>query len=146
MSAAAHSICPNYYRCNKYLPFTRKLDYYEERDRKHLATIAAQAKRIAELEAIVCGGDGDEARPKKKGLPEKPFGSSTPSSRIPIKPNAEEEAKRRRGGGSGGLTPVHKCQCISDGRQAGRLSADLHIATTNRSRTSRQPFRASTDG
>lgn len=98
MSAAAHSICPNYYRCNKYLPFTRKLDYYEERDRKHLAIIAAQAKRIAELEAIVCGEDGDEARPKKKGPPEKPFGSSTPSSRIPIKPNAEEEAKRRRGG------------------------------------------------
>lgn len=98
MSAAAHSICPNYYRCNKYLPFTRKLDYYEERDRKQLAIIAAQAKRIAELEAIVCGGDGDEAQPKKKGPPEKPFGSSTPSSRIPIKPNAEEEAKRRRGG------------------------------------------------
>ena len=97
MSAAAHSICPNCHRCNKYLPFTLKLDACEERERKLLATIAAQAKRIAELEAVVCGGDGDGGG-KKKGPPEKPFGSSTPSSKIPIKPNAEEEAKRRRGG------------------------------------------------
>lgn len=97
MSAAAHSICPNYNRCNKYLQFTLKLDAYEERDRKHLAIIAAQAKRIAELEAAQCGGE-DAGGEKKDALPSKPFGSSTPSSKIPIKPNAAEEAKRQRGG------------------------------------------------
>ena len=41
--SAAHSICPNYNRCNKYLEFTLKLDAYEERDRKKNAVIAAQA-------------------------------------------------------------------------------------------------------
>ena len=99
MSAAAHSICPNYYRCNKYLPFTLKLDAYEQRERKHLATIAAQAKRIAELEAALCGGDDTKTGDKGKvASPPKPFGSSTPSSKIPIKSNATEEAKRQRGG------------------------------------------------
>ncbi len=55
MSAAAHSICPDYNRCNKYLEFTLKLDAYEERDRRKNAVIAAQAKRIAELEAMLNG-------------------------------------------------------------------------------------------
>ena len=49
MSVAAHGICPNYNRCNKYLEFTLKLDAHEERDRGKNAVIAAQAKRIAEL-------------------------------------------------------------------------------------------------
>ena len=40
MSAAAHSICPNYNRCNKHLEFTLKLDAYEERDRRKNAVIA----------------------------------------------------------------------------------------------------------
>ena len=44
MSVAAHSICPNYNRCNKYLEFTLKLDAYEERDRRKNAVIAAQAR------------------------------------------------------------------------------------------------------
>ena len=38
MSAAAHSICPDYNRCNKYLEFTLKLDAYEERDRRQSAS------------------------------------------------------------------------------------------------------------
>ena len=59
MSVAAHSICPNYNRCNKYLEFTLKLDAYEERDRRKNAVIAAQARRIAELEAMLDGGDSD---------------------------------------------------------------------------------------
>jgi len=59
MFVATHSICPNYNRCNKYLEFTLKLDAYEERDRRKNAVIAAQAKRIAELEAMLNGGDSD---------------------------------------------------------------------------------------
>ena len=35
---------------------------------------------------------------RSSAMPKKPFGSSTPSSKIPIKPNSEEEARRRRGG------------------------------------------------
>ena len=98
MSVAAHSICPNYNRCNKYLEFTLKLDAYEERDRRKDAVIAAQAKRIAELEAMLNGGDSDAGGGKEDAMPKKPFGSSTPSSKIPIKPNSEEESRRRRGG------------------------------------------------
>ena len=98
MSAAAHSICPNYNRCNKHLEFTLKLDAYEERDRRKNAVIAAQAKRIAELEAMLNGGDSDAEGGKEEAMPKKPFGSSTPSSKIPTKPNSEEESRRRRGG------------------------------------------------
>ena len=98
MSAAAHSICPNYNRCNKYLAFALKLDAYEERDRRKSAVIAAQARRIAELETMLSGGDPDAEVGKEGAPPKKPFGSSTPSSKIPIKPNAEDEARRRRGG------------------------------------------------
>ena len=98
MSAAAHSSCPNYNRCNKYLEFTLKLDAYEERDRRKNAVIAAQARRIAELETMLGGGDSDAEGGKEDAMPKKPFGSSTPSSKIPIKPNSEEEARRRRGG------------------------------------------------
>ena len=98
MSVAAHSICPNYNRCNKYLEFTLKLDAYEGRDRRKNAVIAAQAKRIAELEAMLNGGDSDAGGGKEDAMPKKPFGSSTPSSKIPIKPNSEEESRRRRGG------------------------------------------------
>ncbi len=101
MSAAAHSICPDYNRCNKYLEFTLKLDLYEERDRKKNAVIAAQAKRIAELETMLSGGDSDAGGGKDAGMPKKPFGSSTPSSKIPIKPNSEEEEARRRRGEAG---------------------------------------------
>ena len=98
MSAAAHSICPNYNRCNKYLAFALKLDAYEERGRRKSAVIAAQARRIAELEAMLSGGDPDAEVGKEGAPPKKPFGSSTPSSKIPTKPNAEDEARRRRGG------------------------------------------------
>ena len=69
MSVAAHSICPNYNRCNKYLEFTLKLDAYEERDRRKNAVIAAQAKRIAELEAMLNGGDSGGGR-HRHPLPE----------------------------------------------------------------------------
>ena len=62
MSAAAHSICPNYNRCNKYLAFALKLDAYEERGRRKSAVIAAQARRIAELETML-GGSGRSSSP-----------------------------------------------------------------------------------
>ena len=64
MSAAAHSICPNYNRCNKYLEFTLKLDAYEERDRRKNEVIAAQARRIAELETMLSGGSGRSSSPE----------------------------------------------------------------------------------
>ena len=92
MSVAAHSICPNCNRCNKYLEFTLKLDAYEERDRRKNAVIAAQAKRIAELEAMLNGGDSDAGGGKEDAMPKKPFGSSTPSSKIPTKPNSTSTA------------------------------------------------------
>ena len=111
MSVAAHGICPNYNRCNKYLEFTLKLDAHEERDRGKNAVIAAQAKRIAELEAMLNGGDSDAGGGKEDAMPKKPFGSSTPSSKIPIKPNSEEEARRRRGG-----RPKAQLRVAVDGR------------------------------
>ena len=92
MSAAAHGICPNYNRCNKYLEFTLKLDAYEERDRRKNEVIAAQARRIAELETMPSGGDSGAEGGKEDAMPKKPFGSSTPSSKIPTKPNSESIA------------------------------------------------------
>ena len=111
MSAAAHGICPNYNRCNKYLEFTLKLGANEERDRKKNAVIAAQARRIAELETMLGGGDSGTEGGKEDAMPKKPFGSSTPSSKIPIKPNSEEESRRR-------LRPLVIARKLSFGSQS----------------------------
>ena len=92
MSAAAHSSCPNYNRCNKYLEFTLKFDAYEERDRRKNEVIAAQARRIAELETMLSVGDSGAEGGREDAMPKKPFGSSTPSSKTPIKPNSESTA------------------------------------------------------
>lgn len=83
--------CPYLHRCNKYAALTHKLD---ERD----ARIAAQDREIArlkaenaELKAAQCGGKPNPADVRI-------FGSSTPSSLIPIKANSTEESRSRVGG------------------------------------------------
>lgn len=83
--------CPYLHRCNKYADLTRKLDrQYEiiaEKDRE-IARLRAENDA---LKAAQCGGGGGPADAR-------PFGSSTPSSRIPVKANTAEENRKRVGG------------------------------------------------
>ena len=83
--------CPFLHRCNKYTELTCQLDRKDE-------IIAAKDRRIAQLEAENaslkaerCGGERNPAKIR-------PFGSSTPSSKIPVKENSTEEARSRIGG------------------------------------------------
>lgn len=87
--------CPYYHRCDKYLDFMRRIDKLNE-------TVAAKDREIErlkrELEALKssqCGARGNPATVR-------PFGSSTPSSKIPVKMNSTEEARSRTGGQKAG--------------------------------------------
>ena len=83
--------CPYLHRCNKYTDLTCQIDRLREaslaKDRE-IARLKAENER---LKAAQCGG----GQTSSKALP---FGSSTPSSKIPLKPNSSEESRRRLGG------------------------------------------------
>ena len=85
------SKCPYLNRCNKYTELTcridRQKDIIAEKDRE----IAKLKKENEVLKAVQCGG---KINPSKV----LPFGSSTPSSKIPIKENSTEESRKRMGG------------------------------------------------
>ena len=83
--------CPFLHRCNKYTDLTLRIDRLVESN-------AAKDRRIAALEA-----ENAALKAAQTGSPSNPadvriFGSSTPSSLIPIKENSTEEARRRKGG------------------------------------------------
>ena len=85
------SKCPYLNRCNKYTELTcridRQKDIIAEKDRE----IARLKKENAALKEAQCGGKTNPAQIL-------PFGSSTPSSKIPIKENSTEESRKRIGG------------------------------------------------
>jgi transposase len=85
--------CPYSNRCNKYLDFARRIDRLEERlDAKTRQCERLEAE-VAQLKAAQAGG---EAEAPAAAPP--PFGSSTPSSKIPVKPNSTEENRAKVGG------------------------------------------------
>lgn len=85
------SKCPYLNRCNKYTELTcridRQMDIIAEKDRE----IARLKKENEALKAAQSGGKENPAKVL-------PFGSSTPSSKIPIKENSTEESRKRMGG------------------------------------------------
>ena len=86
-----HRACPYANRCSKYTEFTLRDDRKDATIAELKAKLARAEAKIAALEAERCGGARDPA----KALP---FGSSTPSSKIPVKENSTEEARARVGG------------------------------------------------
>ena len=83
--------CPYLNRCNKYAELTcridRQRDAIAEKDRE----LARLRKENEAPKAAQCGGRTNPAKVL-------PFGSSTPSSRIPVKENSSEESRKRMGG------------------------------------------------
>lgn len=83
--------CPFLHRCNKYTELTCKIDRQKEALEAKDREIARLRAENAALKAAQCGGERAPAKAR-------PFGSSTPSSKIPIKENSTEEARNRVGG------------------------------------------------
>ena len=80
--------CPHLHQCSKYLDLTRRIDRLEER----LGAKTRECERLkAENERLKAEQSGGAAATP-------PFGSSTPSSRIPLKANSTEENRARAGG------------------------------------------------
>ena len=83
--------CPFLHRCNKYTELTLRIDRLVESNAAKDRRIAALEAENAALKAAQCGSPTNPADVRI-------FGSSTPSSLIPIKANSTEEARRRKGG------------------------------------------------
>lgn len=83
--------CPYLHRCDKYLYLMREIDRFKESDERKSRRIRQLEAENEELKAELCGGNRSPAAIR-------PFGSSTPSSKIPLKPNSAEENRLRRGG------------------------------------------------
>ena len=83
--------CPFLHRCNKYADLTLRIDRLVESGEAKDRRIAALEAEVAALKAAQCGSPTNPADVRI-------FGSSTPSSLIPIKENSAEEARRRKGG------------------------------------------------
>ena len=83
--------CPYLNRCNKYTELTCRIDRQKDIIAAKDREIARLKAENAALKAAQCGGKTNPAKLR-------PFGSSTPSSKIPIKENSTEEARRRIGG------------------------------------------------
>ena len=83
--------CQHWNRCGKYTELTVRIDRLEERLAAKDRRIRALEEEIARLKDAQCGG---KANPAATRL----FGSSTPSSLIPVKPNSSEENRKRVGG------------------------------------------------
>ena len=91
MTDDLRALCPNFHRCNKYFELRQIIDRRDERIRRQDARIARLERELERLRAEAAGGACGTG-------PKPPFGSSTPSSKIPVKPNSGEEARLRRGG------------------------------------------------
>ena len=78
-------------RCGKYTELAVRIDRLEERLAAKDRRIRALEEENARLKDAQCGGKANPATAK-------PFGSSTPSSLIPIKPNSYKEDRKRVGG------------------------------------------------
>ena len=80
--------CPHLHQCSKYLDLTRRIDRLEER-------LAAKTRECDRLKA-----ENERLKAEQSGgaVATPPFGSSTPSSKIPLKANSTEENRARVGG------------------------------------------------
>lgn len=83
--------CPFLHRCNRYTDLTPRIDRLVESNAAKDRRIAAPEAENAALKAAQTGSPSNPADVRM-------FGSSTPSSLIPIKENSTKEARRRRGG------------------------------------------------
>lgn len=83
--------CQNWNRCSKYTELTLKIDRQAEALAAKDRRIRALEEENARLKDAQCGGAAAPATAK-------PFGSSTPSSKMPVKPNSSEEDRSRVGG------------------------------------------------
>lgn len=83
--------CPYLHRCSKYTELTCQLDRKDEVIAAKDREIARLRAENAALKASQCGGERNPANIK-------PFGSSTPSSKIPVKANSSEENRKKAGG------------------------------------------------
>lgn len=115
MTDDPHSLCPNFHRCNKYFELRTIIDRRDERIGKLEAENARLRREVERLRAEAAGGASDK-RPKP------PFGSSTPSSKIPVKPNSDEESRRRRGGRQKGYAGIGRASF--DGTEPGLRESD----------------------
>lgn len=98
--------CQYWNRCGKYTELAVRIDRLEERLSERDRRIRALEEENARLKDAQCGG---KANPATARL----FGSSTPSSLIPIKPNSSEEDRKRVGGQPKGH-PGHGRRSVSD--------------------------------
>ena len=99
--------CQHWNRCGKYTELAVRIDRLEERLAAKDRRIRALEEENARLKDAQCGGKANPATAK-------PFGSSTPSSLIPIKPNSSEEDRKRVGGQPKGH-PGHGRKSVPDG-------------------------------
>lgn len=83
--------CQHLHRCNKYADLTRLIDRKDEIIAAKDREIARLKAENAALKASQCGGGRNPANVR-------PFGSSTPSSKIPVKANTAEDNRRKVGG------------------------------------------------
>ena len=98
--------CQYWNRCGKYTELAVKIGRLEERIAERDRRIRALEEENARLKDSQCGG---KAGPAATRL----FGSSTPSSLIPMKPNSSEEDRKRVGGRPEGH-PGHGRKAVSD--------------------------------
>ena len=98
--------CAYWNRCGKYTELAVKIDRLEERLAAKDRRIRALEEENARLKDAQCGGKANPATMKL-------FGSSTPSSLIPVKPNSSEEDRKRVGGQPKGH-PGHGRKSVSD--------------------------------
>ena len=99
--------CQHWNRCGKYTELAVRIDRLEERLAAKDRRIRALEEENARLKDAQCGGKANPATAK-------PFGSSTPSSLIPVKPNSSEENRKRVGGQPKGH-PGHGRKPVADG-------------------------------
>lgn len=72
---------------------------------------------LEELQAIL--------RSRKRAAAEAPFGSATPSSKVPFKPNALSERQARRGGGKWGMRGTVEALCKDQADRVESVSVGL---------------------
>lgn len=83
--------CQYWNRCSKYTELTLKIDRQTEALAAKDREIARLRAENAALKAAQCGCERNPANVR-------PFGSSTPSSKIPVKANSSEEDRKKSGG------------------------------------------------
>lgn len=83
--------CEHWNRCGKYTGLAARIDRLAEALAAKDREIRSLREENARLKDAQCGGRANPAAAR-------PFGSSTPSSRMPLKPNSSEEDRKRVGG------------------------------------------------